>query len=140
MQDEGLFWRCILFIGDVIVFERFGLLFCRRGSLLNEIVVGGEPMTVRHFVTELTGGTGVACLRLHSELARQGIDSNLHYRFGSSNASHVTIDPRHRWWLWRLWQGYVIARRWRQQNPERGIFIHSRWIYPSRLTRFRANA
>ena len=93
-------------------------------------------MTVRHFVTELTGGTGVASLRLHVALARQGIDSTLHHRFGSSSTSHVTIDPRHRWWPWRLWQGYVISRRWRRQNPERGIFIHSRWIYPSRLRDF----
>jgi len=96
----------------------------------------GELMTVRHFVTELTGGTGVASLRLHAALARQGIDSTLHHRFGSSSTSHVTIDPRHRWWPWRLWQGYVISRRWRRQNPERGIFIHSRWIYPSRLRDF----
>ena len=102
------------------------------------LVSEGEPLTVRHFVTELTGGTGVASLRLHAELARQGIDSRLHHRFGSSSASHLTIDPRHRWWLWRLWQGYVIARRWRQQNSARGIFIHSRWIYPSRLGDFGA--
>jgi glycosyltransferase involved in cell wall biosynthesis len=95
-----------------------------------------EPATVRHFVTELTGGTGVAALRLHSELARHGIDSTLHHRFNSSNASRVTIDSRHRSRPWRLWQGYVISRRWRQQNPERGIFIHSRWIYPSRLHDF----
>jgi glycosyltransferase involved in cell wall biosynthesis len=95
-----------------------------------------EPLRVRHFVSELTGGTGVACLRLHSALARQGIDTRLHHRFGSSSAAHVTTDPRHRWWLWRLWQGHVIARRWRQQNSERGIFIHSRWIYPSRLGDF----
>jgi glycosyltransferase involved in cell wall biosynthesis len=95
-----------------------------------------EPLRVRHFVTELTGGTGVASLRLHSALARQGIDSRLHHRFGSSSATHVIPDPRHRWWLWRLWEGYVISRRWRQQNPERGIFIHSRWIYPSRLRDF----
>jgi glycosyltransferase involved in cell wall biosynthesis len=96
----------------------------------------GEPMTVRHFVTELTGGTGVASLRLHAALARQGIDSRLHHRFGSSSASHVRIDPRHRSRLWRLWQGCVISRRWRRQNPERGIFIHSRWIYASRLRDF----
>jgi glycosyltransferase involved in cell wall biosynthesis len=95
-----------------------------------------EPPTVRHFVTELTGGTGVASLRLHAELVRQGINSQLHHRFGSSSASHVTIDSRHRSWLWRSWQGYVIARRWQQQNPERGIFIHSRWICSSRLADF----
>jgi len=100
------------------------------------IVSEREPLTVRHFVTELTGGTGTASLRLHSELAQQGIDSNLHHRFSSSSASHVIIDSRHRWWLWRLWQGYVIARRWRQQNSQRGIFINSRWIYPSRLSDF----
>jgi glycosyltransferase involved in cell wall biosynthesis len=93
-------------------------------------------LRVRHFVTEITGGTGVASLRLHSALARHGIDSRLHHRFGSSNATHVTTDLRHGWWLWRLWQGHVIARRWRQQNSERGIFIHSRWIYPSRLHDF----
>ena len=96
----------------------------------------GEPMTVRHFVTELTGGTGVASLRLHSELVRQGINSRLHYRVGSADASHVTVDQRNRSRLWRLWQGYVISRRWRRQNPERGIFIHSRWIYPSCLRDF----
>jgi glycosyltransferase involved in cell wall biosynthesis len=96
----------------------------------------GKPMTVRHFVTELTGGTGVASLRLHSELVRHGIDSNLHHRFGSSSASHVIVDSRHRSRLWRLWQGYIISRRWRRQNPERGIFVHSRWIYPSRLRDF----
>src|ERR1700751_1484602 len=94
------------------------------------------PLRVRHFVTELTGGTGVASLRLHSALARHGIESRLHYRFGSSNATHVTIDHRHRSRLWRLWQGYVISRRWRQQNPERGIFIHSRWIYRSGFRAF----
>jgi glycosyltransferase involved in cell wall biosynthesis len=93
-------------------------------------------MTVRHFVTELTGGTGVASLRLHSELVRQGIDSRLHYRVDSANGSHVTVDQRNRSWLWRLWQGYVISRRWRRQNPERGIFIHSRWIYSTRLSDF----
>jgi glycosyltransferase involved in cell wall biosynthesis len=95
-----------------------------------------ELLTVRHFVTELTGGTGVASLRLHAGLPRQGIDSRLHHRFGSSSAAHVTTDRRHRSWLLRLWQGYVISRRWRQQNSERGIFIHSRWIYPSRLNDF----
>jgi glycosyltransferase involved in cell wall biosynthesis len=94
------------------------------------------PLRVRHFVTELTGGTGMASLRLHSALARHGIDSRLHHRFGSYNATHVTSDPRHRWWLWRLWERYSISRRWRQQNSERGIFIHSRWIYPSRLRDF----
>lgn len=99
-------------------------------------VSAGEPLTVRHFVTELTGGTGVASLRLHSELVRQGIDSRLQHRFGSSNVTHVTTDPRHGRWLWRLWQRHVIAWRWRQQNSGRGIFIHSRWIYPSRLRDF----
>jgi glycosyltransferase involved in cell wall biosynthesis len=93
-------------------------------------------LRVRHFVTELAGGTGVASSRLHAELVRQGIDSRLHHRFGLSSGSHFTIDPRHRGRLWRLWQGYVIARRWRRQNPNRGIFIHSRWIYPSRLSDF----
>jgi len=93
-------------------------------------------MTVRHFVTELTGGTGVASLRLHSELVRQGINSRLHYRVGSANASHVTVDQRNRSRLWRLWQDHVISLRWRRQNPGRGIFIHSRWIYPSRLRDF----
>ena len=93
-------------------------------------------MTVRHFVTELTGGTGVASLRLHSELMRQGIHSRLHYRVGSANGSHVTVDQRNRSRLWRLYERYVISRRWRQQNPNRGIFIHSRWIYRSRLSDF----
>jgi glycosyltransferase involved in cell wall biosynthesis len=78
----------------------------------------------------------MASLRLHAELVRQGIDSRLHHRFGSSNVGHVTIDARHRSRLWRLWEEYVISHRWRQQNPERGIFIHSRWIYPSRLADF----
>jgi glycosyltransferase involved in cell wall biosynthesis len=95
-----------------------------------------EPLTVRHFVTDLSGGTGVASLRLHSALARQGIASRLHHRFGSSSVPYVVTDPRHRSWLWRLWQEYTISRRWRQQNPERGIFIHSRWTYPSRLRDF----
>jgi len=95
-----------------------------------------EPLTVRHFVSELTGGTGVAALRLHSALAQQGIDSRLHHRFDSSNVNQVTVDQRHRSWSWRLWQRYVIGRRWRQQNPERGIFIHSSWIFPSRLGDF----
>jgi glycosyltransferase involved in cell wall biosynthesis len=95
-----------------------------------------EPLTVRHFVTELTGGTGVASLRLHSELVRQGIDSRLQHRFGSSNVANVTTDSRHRSRLWHLCGRYVIARRWRQQNSGRGIFIHSRWIYPSRLRDF----
>ena len=92
--------------------------------------------TVRHFVTELSGGTGVASLRLHSALARNGIDSRLHHRFGSSGVEGVAVDPRHRSRLWRLWQGQVISRRWRQQNSKRGIFIHSRWIYPSKLDDF----
>jgi glycosyltransferase involved in cell wall biosynthesis len=92
--------------------------------------------TVRHFVTELAGGTGVASLRLHSELVRQGIDSRLHHRFGSSLADQVTIDQRHRSRLWRLWERYTISRRWRQQSPDRGIFIDSRWIYSSRLHDF----
>ena len=95
-----------------------------------------ESLRVRHFVTELTGGTGVASLGLHKALVRRGVESRLHYRFGSSNASQVTLDQRHCSRFWRLWGRYVISRRWRQQNPERGIFIHSRWIYPSRLHNF----
>jgi glycosyltransferase involved in cell wall biosynthesis len=35
-----------------------------------------------------------------------------------------------------LLQDYVVGRRWRQQNCERGIFIHARWIYRSRLAEF----
>ena len=95
-----------------------------------------EPLKVRHFVTDLTGGTGVASLRLHGELVRQGVESALHHRFGSSSTSDVMIDQRHRSWPWRLWERYVISRRWRQQNSERGIFIHSRWIFPSLLEDF----
>ena len=111
-------------------------MFCEEDHNRMKFRSEREPLTVRHFATELAGGTGMASLRLHAELVRQGIDSRLHHRFGSSNVGHVTIDPRHRSRLWRLWEKYVISHRWRQQNPERGIFIHSRWIYPSRLADF----
>lgn len=97
---------------------------------------GKRPLKVRHFASELAGGTGVAALRLHGELMRQGVDSRLHHRFGSSSAKQVEADQRHRSSFWRLLQGYVIGRRWRQQNPERGVFIHARWIFPTRLSDF----
>jgi len=95
-----------------------------------------EALKIRHFASELTGGTGVASLRLHGELGKQGVESVLHHRFGVSGASHVEADQRYRSRFWRLWQGYVIGRRWRQQNSDRGIFIHSRWIFPTRLSDF----
>jgi glycosyltransferase involved in cell wall biosynthesis len=95
-----------------------------------------EPLKVRHFAAELTGGTGVAALRLHHGLCGQGIDSRLHHRSGSSQISHVEVDQRHRSRLWRLWEGYVVGRRWLQQNCERGIFVDTRWIYCTRLDEF----
>lgn len=95
-----------------------------------------DRLVVRHFATEAAGGTGVACSRLHHGLLEQGIDSRLHYRSGPTGAAQVEIERRHDSWFWRLWQAYVVGRRWRQQNCERGIFVHARWIYRTRLDEF----
>jgi glycosyltransferase involved in cell wall biosynthesis len=75
-------------------------------------------------------------MRLHRGLIRQGVDSWLHHRFGSSTFSQIQADQRRRSWPWRIAERYVIGRRWRQQKTERGLFIHGRWIYPSRLRQF----
>jgi glycosyltransferase involved in cell wall biosynthesis len=53
-----------------------------------------NPHSVLHFATELTGGAGIAALRLHRALREQNYDSHLIYARGTCDAEASTrFDP-----------------------------------------------
>ncbi len=91
---------------------------------------------VKHFVNSLTGGTGVAAVRLHLGLVAKGVESFLHYREGEKELKYATKDSRFAKRFNRLFENWIISRRWAMQTDGGGIFINQGWIYKTPLSHF----
>lgn len=94
------------------------------------------PLKVKHFVNSLSGGTGVAAVRLHLALVAKGVASFLDFREGEKVPNYATMDFRFAKRFNRLFENWMISRRWAKQAEGAGIFINQGWIYKTPLSHF----
>ena len=88
---------------------------------------------LKHLITELWGGSGVAAQRLHLSLLQKEISSELVFRKGTTQLLHSNRDHRHTSIIWRNLESIATTQQWKQINSERSLFTKPQWIYPTKL-------
>lgn len=96
-----------------------------------------KPKTLKfkitHLTTELSGGSGIACQRLHKALLKKNISSQLVFRQGATSLIHSNSDRRHNSIIWRNLESITISQQWKQSNADCSLFTSPQWIYKTRF-------
>ncbi|MBE9199412.1 MULTISPECIES: glycosyltransferase [unclassified Nodularia (in: cyanobacteria)] len=92
--------------------------------------------TIKHFSTELSGGSGIAAQRLHKALLEKSISSELLFRKGSTSLPHSISDRRNSSLPWRDLDSITISKEWNRSVNDRSLFTNPQWIYKTQLKDF----
>ena len=85
-----------------------------------------RPMKVVHLASELSGGAGLAALRLHAALRRSGTDSELVHRSGAADVSAVRQFNPEGSLARRYLDRMADQRIWAVKKPEAPLWSRSR--------------
>ena len=83
-------------------------------------------MKVVHLSTELTGGAGLAALRLHATLKENGVDSELVYGYGCSSVAATRRFLPRASAVVRYLDRILDQLVWRSRRPGAGLFTRTR--------------
>jgi len=90
-------------------------------------------MKVVHLTTELTGGAGLAALRLHTKLEENGVDSELVYGYGYSSVTATRRFLPRTSAVVKYLDRILDQLVWRSLRPGAGLFTRTRRLARSGL-------